>query len=252
MLRRWYHRLLGETGVTRFLSPPPGLLVLMYHSVVEDGDDTEYPYVVEVSQLRRQLELLREWGDVVSITEGVYRVEEDVGLDGRPTAVTFDDGLRDNLTRALPLLEEYQIPATFFLSTELLNSPLDAFMNWDEARELADHPLATVGSHGRWHQNLSLLSESDVAGELEESRKALEERLDVEVEFVSYPGGGANPTVLPRAEAAGYRAGFLDRMSSHLTGRYALGRASVDVHNASPDAFRGLLAAGRRIRTMEP
>ncbi len=39
----------------------------------------------------------------------------------RPLALTFDDGFRDNLTTALPLLEEFDIPATIFVTTGFMD-----------------------------------------------------------------------------------------------------------------------------------
>ena len=38
-------------------------------------------------------------------------------LPDNAIALTFDDGYEDNLLDALPLLEEFEIPATFFLTT---------------------------------------------------------------------------------------------------------------------------------------
>lgn len=41
--------------------------------------------------------------------------------------VTFDDGYRDTLTRALPVLERYEVPATVYVSTGLLGSDAGPF-----------------------------------------------------------------------------------------------------------------------------
>jgi peptidoglycan/xylan/chitin deacetylase (PgdA/CDA1 family) len=42
-------------------------------------------------------------------------------LPERAAAITFDDGYADNFTRALPLLREQGLPATFFVATGFLD-----------------------------------------------------------------------------------------------------------------------------------
>jgi peptidoglycan/xylan/chitin deacetylase (PgdA/CDA1 family) len=50
-------------------------------------------------------------------------------LPERAVALTFDDGYEDNLRIAVPLLQRYQAPATFFLTTAGLAHPAEYW--WD-------------------------------------------------------------------------------------------------------------------------
>lgn len=49
-------------------------------------------------------------------------------------AVTFDDGYADNLRTAKPLLDQFGVPATFFLKTDLIGKTAGYW--WDELADL--------------------------------------------------------------------------------------------------------------------
>ncbi len=60
--------------------------------------------------------LKREGFDIVSLDEGLARLQS--GGSANPFAVlTFDDGYRDNLLHALPVLKHYRAPFTLYVTT---------------------------------------------------------------------------------------------------------------------------------------
>ena len=62
-------------------------------------------------------------------------------------------------------------------------------LGWSQLRELADHPLATIGAHTVSHRALAKLTPDEVRHELGHSRDIIEERLGVEVRHACYPFG---------------------------------------------------------------
>jgi len=60
----------------------------------------------------RVVRYVRRQFEVVPLGELVSRKKED--LSGK-LAITFDDGLRNNLEVAYPILKSYGVPATFFV-----------------------------------------------------------------------------------------------------------------------------------------
>jgi len=71
--------------------------------------------------LEAQLRALTRWAHVVPLEEGLDALRDGRPLPSRAVAVTFDDGYRDNLTDALPLLERLGVHATIFLVPDLLS-----------------------------------------------------------------------------------------------------------------------------------
>jgi peptidoglycan/xylan/chitin deacetylase (PgdA/CDA1 family) len=94
--------------------------VLGYHRVV-DAIDWEGPVnpslCITTDGFRRQMEQLRERFVVLPLSYVARAVAGEIDLPHDAAAVTFDDGYRDVLLRAAPILRELDIPATVFVPT---------------------------------------------------------------------------------------------------------------------------------------
>lgn len=104
----------------------------MYHRIAEPACD---PWQLGVSPVRfeQQLQqLCRNWKPI-SLTDLVENVKNRA-IRNRSVALTFDDGYVDNFTYAKPLLEQYQVPATFFITTKNCERQLPFW--WDELQSL--------------------------------------------------------------------------------------------------------------------
>lgn len=95
------------------------LSILIYHRVLP-GLDPLRPREPDVARFRWQMELLAGAFNVLPLTEAVSRLESGT-LPARAAAITFDDGYADNCTLALPVLREFGLPATVFVTTGFLN-----------------------------------------------------------------------------------------------------------------------------------
>lgn len=100
--------------------------ILAYHSVCP-ADDPYRPYIgvnltVPPAAFARQLAFLVRHYHVVSLSRLARHLE--TGYDGdRPLlAITFDDGYRDNYRYAFPILRQYDAEATFYLTTDCIDS----------------------------------------------------------------------------------------------------------------------------------
>jgi peptidoglycan/xylan/chitin deacetylase (PgdA/CDA1 family) len=92
--------------------------------------------------LRSQLKLLARVANVVELADGVARLQSGRPLPPRAVALTFDDGYRDNLTVALPMLEALGLPATFFLVPSLLGRDVVAW--WERLGRAIAHTREPV------------------------------------------------------------------------------------------------------------
>ncbi len=95
------------------------LLILTYHRVLENYD----PVIDEIDadHFRQQMETLSKYFNVVSLAEGVERLQAGT-LGPGSVCITFDDGYRDNYDVALPILSALNLPATFFIATGYLGN----------------------------------------------------------------------------------------------------------------------------------
>jgi len=113
----------GVSRVMRYVRRR-GILILMYHGVVEDEAPFRRWTHLSESKFAWQMQWLRGRYQILPLQRVIAAMRDGTSLPDNTAVVTFDDGLRNNYSRAFPILRELGIPATVFLST--------AFMDTDE------------------------------------------------------------------------------------------------------------------------
>ncbi|MGH8908581.1 MAG: polysaccharide deacetylase family protein [Egibacteraceae bacterium] len=104
------------------------LLVLGWH-FVEGTWRFPSPPGSGLPRLERQLRAVAKIATIVPLPGALRALREGRPLPPRAVAITFDDGYRDNLTLAVPLLSRLGIPATMFLVPGFLSGEVS---HWSE------------------------------------------------------------------------------------------------------------------------
>jgi peptidoglycan/xylan/chitin deacetylase (PgdA/CDA1 family) len=194
--------------------------VLVYHTISSPPEPMEADADISPEKFERQLRWLARWRRVVPLEETL-----EATASRRLVAITFDDGFRDNLTVALPLLEKFQLPMTLFVTAGFLGR--DAYLSKSELREISEHPLVTIGAHGLWHRHFNRLTQAEAKFELTESRRLLAEVIGKEIELLAWPYGECNAELERLSAECGYRASWSvwkGTNSLHSRWRVPLGR----------------------------
>lgn len=95
------------------------LSILIYHSVIENPDFMR-PGVPTAYLFKWQMQLLKSNFSVIPLSQAISLMRKG-NLPPRAACITFDDGYADNLTVAVPILKQLDIPATFFIATGFLD-----------------------------------------------------------------------------------------------------------------------------------
>ncbi len=192
-------------------------VVLMYHRVCRGEPRRPSEFVVSAETFRRQMSWLARHG---YYTPRISAVLRDGGrapcVCGRPVVITFDDGYRDVLESAVPVLRAFGFTAAVFPVLDLARR----YNHWDEGPELSG-PLLTadelravegagleLGSHTLTHPELTRAPDDVLRFELARSREVLEGVAARPIPVLAYPYGEVDERVKAAARAAGYVAAF--------------------------------------------
>jgi len=131
---------------------------------------------------------------------------------GRVVGITFDDGYRNNLEHALPVLKRHGFTATCYGVSGLIGGtniwdkgvvdekPLMSLQDWQQWHASG----MDVGSHTRSHAKLIELSAQDARAEIFNSKLELEQALGCEVKHFCYPYGWYRTEHAQMVREAGY------------------------------------------------
>ena len=111
LVKKTAEALFHYAGGTSFLRRrfDSGVRILMYHRFRQT-----FRFETQCAHLKKRYH-------PVTLTDVAGWLRDGKPIPPRAVAVTVDDGYRDFLETAFPVLEKYQIPATVFLTTDLLD-----------------------------------------------------------------------------------------------------------------------------------
>ena len=240
------YRTIGETSTALRLGPEGGkqLSILLYHKV---NDLVDNPTTVPVAIFDQQLGRLGELGyNVVDLDAVLDHYTLGEPLPDPAVLITFDDGYRDTLENALPVLQRHGFSAVIFIPVAYMEdeTPLphetrlaergmhNRTLDWGLMREL-DGAGVRVESHGIAHRPLAEVTLDEAVREIAVSKLRLEGELGRPVRAYAYVKGSEahfHPEHESILKQAGYEIAFttISRANGVDTNPFRLGRYNVE------------------------
>jgi peptidoglycan/xylan/chitin deacetylase (PgdA/CDA1 family) len=124
-------------------------------------------------------------------------------LPAKPVVITFDDGYRDVLFNAAPVMKRLGMRATAYVITGRISGSDVSFLSWAMLHALEQDGIE-IGSHTVNHHELPSLNDPTALQELIQSRHALELHLHHPVQWFAYPAGKFDAHSEDLVRQAGY------------------------------------------------
>ena len=206
----------------------------MYHSISDDNSNLS----ISPTKFLEQMKFLSKSGYNSINFNQIYKENR------KPIIITFDDGYKDNLINALPILKKYNFISTCFVVSDFIGES----NKWDEKKNgyiykelLSKNDLIewskngmSIGSHGKSHKSLTKLDEEQIKSEIYNSKNEIQDFVGTNVDTFSYPFGQINKysantvkeiynfgvtTVRSRFNTAKHKANYIPRihMSNDLS-----------------------------------
>lgn len=189
------------------LLPEDGLAIFLFHGVIPRQTHAVRNYTgkhIQASLFAACMRRLAHVGHALSMDEVLAHCQSGERLPPRAFAITFDDGFENNRSVAAPILADFRIPATIYVTSDFIERN---GMSWIDRIELAVEDASAQVLHVDWADKAFPLTDA-------ESRIAFLNAVRRHVK--STPGCDANAfadEVIARLEKAGGSApdDLLDR-----------------------------------------
>lgn len=167
--------------------------ILMYHSV---SNEKLTGMNIGPKKFEQHILLLKKWGFQF------YKISEVLNLKTtKAVVITFDDGFENNYINVFPLLKKYNISATIYIAPEI--SDIEK-LNESQISEMIASGLVEIGSHTVKHVNLTAVSYQNAEMEIQDSKKLLAQKFNIECKSFAYPFGCFNNEIAKIVQKAGY------------------------------------------------
>jgi peptidoglycan/xylan/chitin deacetylase (PgdA/CDA1 family) len=228
--------------------------ILLYHTISEAPSPKLSGFAVHPRQFREQMTLVRDSGrrpiTAGALVDSLGTPEPDTNV----VVVTFDDGYRDFLEVALPIMADLGIDSSLYVTSGWLadadpatrdRGPSDPMLAATDLPQLRSSGVE-IGAHSRTHPQMDTLDPDQARTELAGSKDALEDALSEEVRSFAYPHGFQSPGLRRQAKEVGYSfaLGVRNALSCTRDDPYNIARLTVTAQTTNADVAGWLNGVG--------
>lgn len=175
-------------------------VILAYHRIANVSEDPSQ-LCVSIEKFSKHMEYAKKKFKIIKLSDLVYAIKNKENLKNT-LVVTFDDGYFDNLENALPILKQFQIPATVFVTAGKIGD--NTAFSWDlnvdkkdqgraltenELKKMSQSPFIEIGAHTKSHPILSKLTKERQESEILDSKTFLQKITGKKIDLFAYPFG---------------------------------------------------------------
>jgi peptidoglycan/xylan/chitin deacetylase (PgdA/CDA1 family) len=221
--------------------------ILMYHSIESMPKNTVMRSLhVPPKRFNFQMWVLKKLGyQALSIRE--LQPYIDGNKKGKVVGITFDDGYKNNLLNAGPILKKFNFSATCYIVSKKIgktnewdlhaNITQSKLMSIDEIQQWIDLGM-DIGVHTQTHVNLNEVDFEIAKKEVKNSKADLENIFNLTIDDFCYPFGQFNEKIVELVKSAGFTsATTMNRGKVHQeSDKHMLPRIPI-THHTLPHLF---------------
>ena len=156
-------------------------VIFLFHGVIPNNKSLVRNYTkkhLETVEFEKVISSLKSKGDPVSMDDIILANQENRSLPPNSYAITFDDGFKNNLDFAAPILSKYETPATFYVTSGFIQNN---DCSWTDLIEYAVDVVEEVTfKHDLLGTDFRVRSVDDKVSFLEEVRALVKETPSVD------------------------------------------------------------------------
>jgi peptidoglycan/xylan/chitin deacetylase (PgdA/CDA1 family) len=169
------------------------LTIVLFHRVLKqvtiEPTSPEAPWIVSENLFRQCLRFFHRHYNVVRLSDVWANRYQARPLPPNPLVITFDDGWTDNESIAMPVLQEFVLPAVFFVNTGVIDTDGTRWLSGAQLRELHRQGME-IGIHGVEHRSMTSLADDHLMRDLHRAKQSLDDQLGEPAAWsLSFPHG---------------------------------------------------------------
>lgn len=227
--------------------------ILVYHNFNPDkpGSMNLKPSVVE-----EQFKWLKDNGyTVIPLKDAVaYLQGKKDSLPAKSVVITADDGWESDYKYFYPIVKKFNYPVTLFIYPETISAGKNA-LTWEQLKELQQTGLFDIQDHTYDHPNFKHSKKQKSAEayakyvkfELQNSKKVLEEKMNIKISYLAWPFGIYDAYLEQAAAEAGFDMAFtIDARTANRNYRPMAQPRFMIVESQNMNTFAGIVKGANK------